>query len=456
MGSTEIDAAQADQPVSKGGSGPLATIRSPAKDREQAPVVDPREWIADPKMKGSTRTAVNLGLFAFACLFVLATAFMLGYVTRAAHAPVTDEVPVFGVFWEAWELVDDHFIGDSSDETARTYGAIQGSLRALDDPYTVFIEPRERDREEEQLRGSFGGIGAYVERIEDGRVVLTPMPDRPAAAAGILAGDELVAVDGVPITPDMPFDDVLAMVRGEVGEVVRLTVRREGSAGLLIFEIERGEIVTPSVSWELLPDGVGYIKLSIFGERTNGELEDAIRGLRGQGAARYVVDLRDNGGGLLPAAVDVASQFLSDGVVLYERNSSGEERPFPVKDLGTVLDEPLVVLVNAGTASASEIVAGALQDYHRGKLVGTRTFGKASVQLVFELSDGSSLHVTNARWLTPSRYEIEGAGLTPDLEVEFTDVDRQENRDPQLETAIAVLLQEEAEMSASSNRKIQQ
>jgi carboxyl-terminal processing protease len=407
-------------------------------------------------MKRSTRTAVHLGLFAFVCLFVLATAFMLGYVTRAAQAPVTDEVAVFGVFWEAWELVDDHFIGDSSDETARTYGAIQGSLRALEDPYTVFIEPQERDREEEQLRGSFGGIGAYVERVEDGRVVLTPMPDRPAAAAGILAGDELVAVDGVPITPDMPFDDVLAMVRGDVGEVVRLTVRREGSAGPLIFEIERGEIVTPSVSWELLPDDIGYIKLSIFGERTNGELEDAIRELRDQGAARYIVDLRDNGGGLLPAAVDVASQFLSDGVVLYERNSSGEEKPFPVKGSRAVLDEPLVVLVNGGTASASEIVAGALQDYHRGKLVGTRTFGKASVQLVFELSDGSSLHVTNARWLTPSRYEIEGAGLTPDLEVEFTDIDRQENRDPQLQTAIAVLLQEDTELSASSNRKIQQ
>jgi carboxyl-terminal processing protease len=407
-------------------------------------------------MRHSARTAVHLGLFALVCLFVLGSVFMLGYVTHAAHAPVTGEVSVFGVFWEAWELVDDHFVGDSSDETARTYGAIQGSLRALEDPYTVFIEPQERDREEEQLRGSFGGIGAYVERIEDGRVLLTPMPDRPAAAAGILAGDELVAVDGVPITGDMPFDDVLAMVRGKVGQVVRLTVRREGSAGLLIFEVKRGEILTPSVSWELLPDGVGYIKLSIFGERTNGELEDAVRDLRDRGADRYVVDLRDNGGGLLPAAVDVASQFLSNGVVMYERNSRGEEKPFPVKDAGTALDEPLVVLVNGGTASASEIVAGALQDYERGKLVGTRTFGKASVQLVFELSDGSSLHVTNAHWLTPSRYEIEGAGLMPDLEVEFTDVDRQENRDPQLETAIAVLLQEDAELSASSNRKIQQ
>ena len=404
-------------------------------------------------MRPGARTAVNLGLFAFVCLLVLGSAFMLGYVARAAHAPITGDVAVFGVFWEAWNLVNDHFIGDSTDETARTYGAIQGSLRALEDPYTVFVKPQERDREEEQLRGSFGGIGAYVERTEDGRTVLTPMADRPAAKAGILEGDELVAVDGVPITPDMPFDDVLALVRGDVGDVVRLTVRRAGSDEPLTYEVMRAEIITPSVAWELLPDGIGYVKVSIFGERTGGELVDAIDELRDLGVTQYIVDLRDNGGGLLPAAIDVASQFLSDGVVMYERKSDGEEKPFPVKGRGTALDEPLVVLVNGATASASEIVAGALQDYDRGILVGTTTFGKASVQLVFELSDGSSLHVTNARWLTPSRYEIEGAGLRPDIEVEFTDADRQGGHDPQLDRALAVLRGDVAAASASPEGK---
>jgi carboxyl-terminal processing protease len=400
-------------------------------------------------MRAGTRTAVKLGLYAL----VLGSAFMLGYLARAAYAPVTGETAVFGVFWEAWNLVNDHFIGDSTDETARTYGAIQGSLRALRDPYTVFIEPQERDREEEQLRGSFGGIGAYVERTDDGRILLTPMADQPAARAGILEGDELIAVDGVPITPDMPFDDVLAMVRGEVGDVVRLTVRREASADPVTFEVKRAEIVTPSVSWELLPNGVGYIKLAIFGERTSDELENAIGELRDQGVTQYIVDLRDNGGGLLPAAIDVASQFLSDGVVMYERKSDGEEKPFPVKGRGMALDEPLVVLVNGATASASEIVAGAIQDYDRGKLVGAATFGKASVQLVFELSDGSSLHVTNARWLTPRRYEIEGAGLKPDVEVEFSDADRQAGRDPQLDRAIAVLQEEVAAAATSPEGK---
>jgi carboxyl-terminal processing protease len=404
-------------------------------------------------MRAGTRTAVKLGLYALACALVLGSAFMLGYLARAAYAPVTGETAVFGVFWEAWNLVNDHFIGDSTDETARTYGAIQGSLRALRDPYTVFIEPQERDREEEQLRGSFGGIGAYVERTDDGRILLTPMADQPAARAGILEGDQLIAVDGVPITPDMPFDDVLAMVRGEVGDVVRLTVRREASADPVTFEVKRAEIVTPSVSWELLPNGVGYIKLAIFGERTSDELENAIGELRDQGVTQYIVDLRDNGGGLLPAAIDVASQFLSDGVVMYERKSDGEEKPFPVKGRGMALDEPLVVLVNGATASASEIVAGAIQDYDRGKLVGAATFGKASVQLVFELSDGSSLHVTNARWLTPRRYEIEGAGLKPDVEVEFSDADRQAGRDPQLDRAIAVLQEEVAAAATSPEGK---
>jgi carboxyl-terminal processing protease len=390
-------------------------------------------------MKPNLRTVVNLALFALVCLLVLGSTFLLGYTSRAAHGPVAGTTEAFGIFWEAWDLVDDHFYGDSSDETARTYGAIQGSLNALEDPYTLFVEPQQRDREEEQLRGSFGGIGAYVERAPDGRILLTPMPDRPAERAGILAGDQLIAIDGEPVTPDMPFDDVLAMVRGDVGEVVRLTVRREGAGEPLTFKVKRQEIATPSVSSELVAPGIGYVGLSIFGERTNQELEDAVRELRDQGAEKFVIDLRNNGGGLVPAAVDVASQFLQDGVVVYERKSSGEEKPYPVKGQGLVLDDPVVVLINSGTASASEIVAGAIQDYGRGKLIGTRTFGKASVQLIFDLSDGSSLHVTNARWLTPGRHEIEGAGLVPDIEVELTDQDRQQERDPQLDRAIVYL-----------------
>ena len=389
--------------------------------------------------KPSVRRILEISGYVLICLIVIATAFSLGYTTRASHEPVTGEVNGFGVFWEAWNLVDGHFYGDSTDEQARTYGAIKGSVQALDDPYTLFVEPQQRDREEEELRGSFGGIGAIVERTPDGRILLTPMEDRPAQEAGILAGDELIGVDDQPVNAEIPFEDVLAMVRGKVGEVVTLTIRREGVDEALDFEVRRQEIVTPSVSWELIAPDVGYVQLSIFGERTSDELDEALRELRAQGATRYVLDLRNNGGGLLPAAIDVASQFLEDGVVVYERKADGQETPYPVSGSGRVPAEPLAVLVNSGSASASEIVAGALQDYGRGILVGTQTFGKASVQLIFDLSDGSSLHVTNAVWLTPSRHAIEGAGLTPDIEVALTDEDRQQERDPQLDAAIAYL-----------------
>jgi carboxyl-terminal processing protease len=395
-------------------------------------------------MNTNVKTAIQIVLFGLISLVVVGCAYVLGYATHATHTPLTNDIAGFGVFWEAWRIVDDHFYGDPSDETARTYGAIQGSLNVLDDPYTLFVEPQQREREQEELRGSFGGIGAWVERTPDGRVLLTPMEDRPAAQAGVLAGDELIAVDDTPITAEMPFEDVLDLVRGEAGAMVKLTVRREGVAEPLVFVVERAEIVTPSVTYELLDDGIGHIRLSIFNERTNEELEDAVRDLRQQGANKYVIDLRDNGGGLLPAAIDVASQFLDESVVMYERKNDGQEKSYKANGNGLLYQDPVVFLVNSSTASASEIVAGAIQDYERAKLVGTETFGKASVQLIFDLSDGSSVHVTNAKWLTPSRQEIDQVGLTPDVQIEFTQEDREQGRDPQLARAIE-LLQEQSQ-----------
>jgi len=390
-------------------------------------------------MRARSRTAIRVALYVLISVFVVTSAFMLGYTVRAAHAPATGDVPGFSVFWEAWHIVQDHFYGDASDQQARTYGAIRGSVDALGDPYTVFVEPQQREREQEELRGSFGGIGAWVERSADGRVLLTPMDGRPAAEAGILAGDELVAVDDVPITADMPFDDVLALVRGQAGDIVRLTIRRENAAEPMTFDVRRAEIVTPSVSYELKEPGIGYVRLSIFNERTGDELQNALKELGDQGARGYIIDLRNNGGGLLPAAIDVASEFLQDGIVMFERRNNAQEKPYPVKAGGVLPDAPVAVLVNSGTASASEIVAGAIQDNERGVLIGTKTFGKASVQLIFDLSDGSSVHVTNAKWLTPERQEIDGVGLTPDIIVQISDQDRENDRDPQLEQAIDYL-----------------
>ncbi|MBN1934881.1 MAG: S41 family peptidase [Anaerolineae bacterium] len=392
-------------------------------------------------MKPGVKIARHIIIYTLICAFTVVVAFGMGYVTHAIHAPVTGNDASMSLFWETWSLIDQHFFGDQVDEVQRTYGAIEGSLSRLGDRYTLFVEPKAHEREQEELRGSFGGIGAWIERRPDGRTLLTPMENQPAEQAGVLAGDELVAVNGTSITPEMTLEDVVDMVKGEIGERVILTLRREGVDAPFDIEIERQEIVTPSISWNVIEEApdIGYIQIRIFNERTVDELKEAIQKLRDLEASKLIIDLRNNGGGLLSSAIDVTSQFLDGGVVLYDSKNTGEETSYPVRGRGVALDAPLAILINGNTASASEIVAGAIQDTERGKLIGAQTYGKASVQLLFDLSDGSSLHVTNAHWLTPNRRDINGVGLTPDLVVEFTQEDADNRRDPQLQAAIAEL-----------------
>jgi len=335
--------------------------------------------------------------------------------------------------------VENDFYAELPDSKTMTYAALRGALSALNDPYTIFVEPQPRQLEKDDLHGSFGGIGVWLSQIPDGSFVLSPMRDSPAIRAGVQEGDVLLKVDDASITTEMTPSDVQVLLRGPVGSQVRLTVRRARTPEPLTLAIVREEIVTPSVTWRMIdgqPD-VGYVKIDRFTERTPQELKDAIADLRNQGMARLVLDLRDNGGGLLTEATQVASQFLDEGVVLYERRRGAEEKTYQVQGNGVARDVPLVVLVNGGTASASEIVAGALQDHERGPLIGERTFGKGLVQLIYDLSDGSSLHVTSAQWFTPNQHQINGQGLTPDIEVSLTDEDRAQGRDPQLERAAA-------------------
>ena len=367
------------------------------------------------------------------------------YLTK--DEPTTEQAEDFGVYWETWHLVEDKFYGDVPQGSAPVYGAIKGALGTLDDPYTIFVEPQPRELERAELEGQFGGIGAFVARGPEGEVVLTPMVDSPAEQAGVLDGDIVLKVDDTPITPEMTTDDVVLLIRGEVDTQVTLTLERAGEAEPVVVTVTRKIIETPSVEWRVLEEDsdTGYIRIRLFTERTGRELERAIEALRDEGVTSLVLDLRDNGGGLLDAAVDVTSQFLREGVVLYEDRRDQPEKFYSVKKGGLALDLPLVVLVNGGTASASEIVAGALRDYERGSLIGERTFGKGSVQMVYDLSDKSSLHVTVARWLTPDRHRIDGEGLVPDLEVIPSEEERASGADPQLERAIAYL-QEQVEL----------
>ncbi len=391
----------------------------------------------------------NRNLRFFLIIFLVTTAVLGAYGAGIGTAWLlmhdkmanTEETAGFAVFWEAWHLVRDNFYGELPDTQHLAWGAIRGALSTLNDPYTSFLEPQPRQREKEDLSGRFGGIGAYVTQTEDGRIVLDPMPGQPAEQAGIQKGDVVIKVDDTEITPQMTVDEVVNLVRGQVGTVVRLTLRREGLAEPFVVEIVRQEILSPSVEWKMLEGvaGAGYIRITIFSDRTAQELRQAIQELQDQGMERLVLDLRGNGGGLLKAAVDVADEFLDGGVVLFQMEKGDQETAFDAGGGGRWQTGPLVVLVDGGTASASEIVVGALQDRNRATVVGQKTYGKGSVQSVFDLSDGSSVHITSAQWFTPNRRQISGAGLMPDVEVAISEEDRNQGRDPQLERAIELL-----------------
>ncbi len=382
-------------------------------------------------------------------LVILAgSAFVAGYLTRGladgrnsslAHAQQDD----LALFQEAWALVEGNFLGTLPDSRQVTYGAIRGSLATLGDPYTVFVEPAAREVERERLQGSFGGIGAYITRSEEtGDVLLEPIPGNPAEAAGILDGDVLLAVDGQEITAALTVPEIVDLVKGEKGTTVTLTVRHPDATEAVDIAVVRADILLPSVTFRLLEQDptTGYIALSRFSGESGNEVGAALQELMGQGATRFVLDLRQNGGGLRDAAVDVADHFLDSGPVLYLDSQEEGERVFNATDETLAPDQPLVVLIDSGTASASEIVAGALRDRERATLIGNSpTFGKGSVQLVFDLSDGSSVHVTSARWLTPNRLQLDGEGIPPDILVEVTQDDIDNGRDPVLERAAQYL-----------------
>lgn len=390
------------------------------------------------------QTLIKIFITTLLAVIIFGSGAGAGYFAHDAildSQPTEEETKDFSLYWEVWHRVEEQFYGEVPPETSATYGAIKGALATLDDPYTVFIEPEPAAHEKAQLEGQFGGIGAFVQTNEEGRIVLEPMRDLPAEQAGLKSGDILIAVDGTPVPPEMTVDQVVQLIRGEVGSKVVLTIERAGEAEPLAITIERAIIETPSANWRILEEDptIGYIQLTVFTERSNSEIGQALAELSAQGAEALILDLRGNGGGLLESAVDIASQFLREGVVLREDRKTEGERVYEVRSGGKALDQPLVLLVNGGTASASEIVGGALQDYERATLIGEKTFGKGSVQLIYELSDSSRLHVTVAKWFTPNNNAIDGTGLIPTIEVLPTEQDQASGRDVQLERAIAFL-----------------
>lgn len=359
--------------------------------------------------------------------------------TQSSIAPSPDLAERFRVFWEAWRFVTATYVDQSKiDPQQMTSGAIRGAIASLQDRYTSYLDPDQYRAERTELNGNFGGIGANVS-LQDGQItVVSPIAGSPADRAGVLAGTRILEIDGVS-AEGMSLTDAVAKIRGQIGTLVRLKLLGPGETQPRTVEIVREEVRQPSVTAKLLERGVGYVKLSQFTARSKDEIVSAIDGLKAEGAERFVVDLRHNPGGLLEAAIDVTSQFVADGVIVQQVFANGQKKVYDARGEGVAAAAPIVVLVDKGSASSSEVMSGAIRDHQRGLIVGEQTYGKGSVTVLHPLSDGSAINITSARWLTPSGQLIEGTGITPDLVVAITDEDRAAGRDPQLERALEVL-----------------
>ncbi len=344
-------------------------------------------------------------------------------------------VELFLPFWQTWITLE------TPKDVELTRAAIRGTLNALGDPYTSYMDPDDFFQANSRLEGDYEGIGAWVDPNGEYLTIISPMPGSPAEKAGLQPGDEILKIDGEDMT-GIDGNLVIRRVLGPAGSEVLLSIRREGESELLDIRITRGRIIIPSVDGRMLEENIAYIQLFQFADKTRDDMRQYLTDLLAQNPKGLILDLRNNGGGYLNTAIEVASEFIGSGDILYEVYGDGRRDTFTAIRGGVALEIPLIVLVNGGSASASEIVAGAIQDYERGLLVGTTTFGKGSVQNWVPLSsEDGAVRVTIAYWYTPDNRLIHETGLVPDVVVEFTEEDMEAERDPQLEKAIELLLQ---------------
>lgn len=305
---------------------------------------------------------------------------------------------------------------DSADLDKFVNGAIAGGIEALGDPYTQYFSPEDFGGFLDSLNGNFSGIGAYLEKVGNYVVISSPIKNSPAAKAGLQAGDRILEADGVSLV-GKTTDEAVAQIRGQAGTVVELKIERPAENSTFTVKVTRANINLPEVEWKMLEEGIGYIELSSFGDDAVNDFYKAVNDLKAQGAKTLVLDLRNNGGGYLDAAVDIASAWVPEGKpVVWEVGKEGKKS---LDSTGRAIGLPVVTLVNQGSASASEILSGALQDYKVGPLVGVKTFGKGTVQQILTLLVGGGIKVTIAEYLTPNERHVHGIGLTPDYVVEL-------------------------------------
>jgi len=319
---------------------------------------------------------------------------------------------------QAWNIIlHDYVDKDRLDTSTLSQAAIRGMVEALDDPYTAYLDAETYHLALTSHEGKIEGIGAQVAVKDEQIMIIAPIADSPAAKAGIRAGDVILEINGRS-TSEMSLAEAVLTIRGAKGSSVRLLILHQGETKPEEIEIVRAEIELPSVRFKMMGD-IAYINITYFSERTKQELFPVLQSITQEAAIGIILDLRSNPGGLLEAVIDVASYFLKEGVVVNVVDNQGKSTALRVKPNGVATDLPMIVLVDSYSASGSEVLVGALQDYARATIAGTTTYGKGSVNILHQLKDGSGLYITTARWLTPNGRLIEGEGLYPDHELEL-------------------------------------
>jgi carboxyl-terminal processing protease len=360
--------------------------------------------------------------------------------TSISSVTPQDLQQLFQPFWQSWDLVHKEYVDQPVDDTKLMQGAIKGMLDSLGDVHTSYMDPNLFKQEMTDLTGQqYEGIGAWVDATGSYLKIVSPMPNSPALKAGLKPGDIVIAVDKQDMT-GTPGDSVLKKVLGPAGTNVTLTIQR-GTQDPFDVTITRAKIDVPQADWRMEANNVAYVHLFIYGDQTATELHKALAELLPKKPVGLILDLRNNGGGFLDSAINVLSEFVpQDQVVMLEQYGTGQTIQYKSHGGGSAQNIPIVVLMNEGTASASEITAGALQDLGLAKLVGVKSYGKGSVQQVTTLPNNQGgLRITVARWLTPKGRQINGVGLTPDFEVKLTQDDINAGKDPQLQKAIELL-----------------
>lgn len=342
----------------------------------------------------------------------------------------------FDLFWDVWKRVKQGYIVKNTEDKKLFYGALSGMVSALEDPYSVFLEPDTAKKFDESLSGTFEGIGAEIGMKKNQLLIMSVLPDTPAERAGLRSGDAILNIDKKD-TAGMTIDYAVSIIRGKGGTPVVLKMYRAEEVKPRDVTITRDKIVVRSVTWKVLPDSrIGYIKLAHFNQDTESGFKDAVKDLMAKRVSGIVLDMRNNPGGFLDTAIQISGYWVDGQTVVIEQFDERTKDEYRARTRASLRNMSTVILINEGSASAAEIVAGALQDYRKAVLVGVKTFGKGSVQDLGRLKDGSAIKLTIAKWLTPNGRSINEEGIKPDIEVEMTEKDYTENKDPQLDRAV--------------------